>query len=119
MCRVSPYALLMAFDRLISRFFLNLRSIYRHRQSVVGSRSASTALTRDRKHSFWRRITKDDTVRVQVETRIYRSSAIQNERDISQGRTHDLGFSMELQTRHDGDDRTVTFAADFAPKDET
>ena len=109
----------MAFDRLISRFFLNLRSIYHHRQSVVGSRSASSGLTRDRKHSFWRRITKDDAVRVQVETKIYRSSAIQNERDILQGGTHDLGFAMELQTRHDGDERTVTFATGFAPKDET
>jgi hypothetical protein len=54
-----------------------------------------------------------------VETRIYGSSAIQSERDIPQGGTHDLGFAMELQTRHDGDERVVTFAADSSPKDET
>ena len=56
---------------------------------------------------------------VEVETRIYGSSAIQSERDISQGGTHGLGFTMELQTRHDGDERVVDFAADSSPKDET
>ena len=107
MCHVCPHALLKASDRVVARFFLNLRSIYRHRQYTGGGQSTPSTLTPSRKLSFWRRSTKDYSIGVEGETRIYGSLAIQSERDISQGRTHNLGFAMELQTRHDGDERAV------------
>ena len=116
MCRSFSRALLKASDRVISRFFLNLRSIYHHGQY---SQSAPSTLTTDRKLSFWRRVTKADSIGVEGDTSIYGSSAIRGERDISHGGTHDLGFAMELQTQHDGDERVVTSVADFSPNDET
>ena len=120
MCRGRPHTFLKVSDRLIARFFLNLRSIYRHRKpvSVVGSRITSSKPTSDRKPSFWRQAPIDNYVGVEVETRIYGSSASRSERDIPQGERHDLDFVMELQTRHEGDERVVAFAADFPPKGE-
>ena len=119
MCCGRPHAFLKFSDRLIARFFLNLRSIYGHREPVsVGSRTTSSTLTSDRKRSFWRRAPTVNDVGAEVETRIYSSSASRSERDIPQGERHDLHSVMELQTRHEGDERVVAFAADSPPKGE-
>ena len=101
--------------RLISRFFLNLRSICYYNQSTATSQTAVSKLSSSRSHLFWRRprqFTTGFSLGLGAETSIYGDLATQNERGIPQAKSTDMDIEMELRTRQDEDAGDIQLDAD-------
>jgi hypothetical protein len=95
-------------DRLISRFFLDLRSVAREGLSTLGSPSVnSTAVSRPRTHPLQKRVKRVTTgfsLGPEVEMKDYSNG---NKRDISAAATVDLELAMEMRNRYDGSDNDM------------
>ena len=93
-------------DRLISRFFLNLRSIHHYGQSTKGRQTAVPFRT----HPFWRRsrrLTTGFSFAFGDETSIGGDLTTRNERDISQAASADMDIGMMLRTLQEEDKNDV------------
>jgi len=102
--------------RLISRFFLNLRSICNYGRPAAESQTAVSAVSPIRTHPLWRRprpITTGFSFGLGAETSIHSDVTTQNGRDIPQAESVDMEVGMELKTRHDenNDDVKLEVAA--------
>jgi len=105
-------------DRLISRFFLNLRSIYSHGQPTVGSQLVSAALSPVRTHPYWRRmmrVTTGFTDGLEAETGVYGSFPNRYEGNAPEAATVDLELAVVLQTQQGGDEHSMKPIADLTP----
>jgi hypothetical protein len=94
-------------DRLISRFFLELRSVARETLSTLGSQAVTSMANPGRTHPFWKRVnqvTTDFSVGPEVEINGYSNG---NKKDISAAATVDLSAAMELRTRYNGNDHDM------------
>jgi len=107
---------LNAPDRIISRFFLNLRSIYNHGQSIVGS--PSTMLSAVHKDPYWRRatwVTTGFSDGFEVGTSVSGGLSHRNELNAPEAATDDLEFTIVARTRHIGDGQYMKPIADLVP----
>ncbi len=98
--------------RLISRFFLNLRSVFYYDQSTAASQTAVPTLSPIRTHPFWRRprqLTTSFTFGPGAETSIYGDLATRNEREAE---SFDLDIGMESRIRRDEDKDDIRLDAD-------
>ena len=101
--------------RLISRFFLNLRSICYYEKTIARSETAVSTLRPTRTHPFWRRprqLTTEFSFGIGAETSIYGDLATQNESGIPQPESVGLDSGMELETRRDEDKNDIQLDAD-------
>jgi len=118
----APLMLPQTSDRLISRFFLNLRSICYYGQFTTAvSQTAASVAPNTRTHPFWRRrnrLTAGFSVGLGTEPNIYGNLTNRNERDIPHEESVDLDVAMELRTRQDGDIDDMKLAPDVVPRDE-
>ena len=102
-CPCSLSVLLKTPDRLLSRFFLHLRSIYIDRHAIVPSQTGASST---RTHPFGRganRLTGGVSIKLETETNIYDKFPNQNERGIPPVETVDFEAAMELRARHHED----------------
>ena len=107
-------------DRLISRFFLNLRAICYHDRSTEKSKTAFSVLSPTRTHPFWRRprrLTTGFSFGIGAETSTYSGMTTRNERDIAQAESVDIDVGMELRTRQDEDKDEVKLDVDVITTD--
>jgi hypothetical protein len=92
-------------DRLISRFFTNLRSIYSQGQLTATEGQIGTSMTLGtRADKFWIRASRFTTglpIGFGGETSTYSGLHSRIERYVPQARTVDVEVPMELSTRHD------------------
>jgi hypothetical protein len=94
------------FIRLISRFFLELRSVYHEDQSTVETISSVSGI---HTHPLWRGLNRGTTglgfsVGLGAETSAYTD---QHERTEPQVATVDLELGAELRARHDGSEHSI------------
>jgi hypothetical protein len=105
-------------DRLISRFFLNLRAIYHHNKSTIAGQTAVSALSPIRTHPFWRRPHRSTTgFSVGLEAEASTDGDLANRKE-GHAESVDLDVAMELRSRQDGHEYDVNSAADVIPTDE-
>ena len=114
---LSPFSLELSqtSDRLISRFFLNLRAISYYDRSTETSKTAFSMLSPTRTHPFWRRprrLTTGFSFGLGAEASIYGDMTTRNERDIPQTESVDIDVGMELRTRQDEDQDEVKLDVD-------
>jgi hypothetical protein len=105
----------MFFDRLISRFFLNLRSIYHHDQSTFPSTVSAMGT-----HPYWRRViraTTDISDDFEAETGVYGSSSHGDEGNVPEATTVDLELAIVLQAQHGGYGHSMKPTTDLDPLD--
>jgi len=108
-------------DRLISRFFLNLRSICHYGGSTAVSQTAVSVVSPIRTHPFWRRprrLTTGFSFGLGAETSIHGDVTTRNERDIPQAESVEMDIGMELRTRQDEDNDEVKFDVDVIKMEE-
>jgi len=95
-------------DRIISRFFLNLRSLYNDSQSTVGS--PSTMLSAVHKDPYWRRptwVTTGFSDGFEVGTSVSGGLSHRNEGDAPEAVTVDLELAIVARTGHIGDVKPI------------
>jgi hypothetical protein len=90
----------------MSRFFINLRSIYYHGQFTTTEAQIGTpVISGARTNTFWARVTRFTTglpISDEEGTSTYSDSPSRIERYGPQVGTVDVGVATELRTRHDG-----------------
>jgi hypothetical protein len=93
-------------DRLISRFFINLRSIYSQSQiTATEGQIGPSMISGTRADTFWTRASRFTTglpIGFRGETSTYGDLPSQIETYGPQAGTVDVEVAMELRTRHDG-----------------
>ena len=100
-------------DRLLSRFFLHLRSVYNDR-SGLSSQTAASSIHTDPFGRRVNRLTTGFSVRLETESSTYSGFAHQNERYTLQ---RDTELAMELGNRYDKDRGDMKLVADIASAD--
>jgi hypothetical protein len=108
---------LTLLDRLISRFFLNLRSIYHHGQPTLGSRSAPSSVSPVGTHPYWKRVIRATTDISEAETDMYGSLSRRSEGNVPEAATVDLELAIVLQTQHGGYEHSMKPTTDLNPLD--
>ncbi len=105
-------------DRLLSRFFLNLRSTYNRGQSTLGSKSVPSTLSPVRTLPYWRRLTGVATGfpdGLEAETGIHGNLSNRNEGDVPEAATVGLELAVVLRPLHGGDGHHMRPIADLTP----
>ena len=108
-CRINPFA------RLISRFFLHLRSVYNDRPSTEQSQTTVPGFQL-RTNPFWRRgnrVTTGFSVVLEAGTSTPSRFDNKNEGDIPQAEIVDVEAAIELQTRSEKDQDDVESVGDI------
>ena len=93
-------------DRLMSRFFLNLRSVFNRGQPTLASTVPSTRAPIDT-HPSWRRVTGVSTNisdGVEAETSVYGDLFDIKEGNVPEAAKVDLELAVVSRTQHGGDE---------------
>jgi hypothetical protein len=108
-------------ERLISRFFLNLRSIHRYGESTAVTRTAVSVLSPIRPHSFWKRprwSIAGFPLGPGARTSIYGDRTTRNGSNIPQAESFDMDVGMVLETRQDEENDEVKLDVGVITMDE-
>jgi hypothetical protein len=107
-------------DRLISRFFLNLRAIYYYGDATVVSQTAVSGTSPIRTYSFWkqpRRLPAGFSSGFGAETSTYDGPTTRNEGVFLRAESVDMDVGMVLKTRRDEDNNDVKLDVDAIEMD--
>ena len=91
----------------MSRFFLNLRSVFNRGQPILASQSVPSTLSPIGTHPSWRRVTGVSTgfsAGVGTETSVYGDLFDIKEGNVLEVARVDLELAVVLQTQHDEDE---------------